>query len=400
MIHIEDDSDLKCDERLDDDLIIFTDGSVDQLFGGFGAFITSWKFYKHQRLFFTPQDFVDCIEKHVMNKDIVAYDDFALSPRCSIDYCEATAIYENLCWLAREYTVYYNNYGVAPDYLFHAENIRIFSDSQTVLYWIKGQYKIKSNFMKHIIDNILWYTSFFEECGYNVIYQYTPGHSGVFGNEIADILAKRGMRKCRNRFYNNTDSENFAEEDNWRYISSKYINTTIKLLFYKHQHNAFHRHLKNTQFGTINQRLKWKSREVRQDEMRIFNRIELRWVLAIRSGHNYFRYFQYHRYNKGSSGACNLCGYIKQDVTHMILECTHELVIFMRKYLKEDIWTYYHEMYENRDMFQYQIDEIYRKINWNDIMTYIDSWEDFTIVKARVLQITIKYLDRLLKFVK
>ena len=72
----------------------------------------------------------------------------------------------------------------------------------------------------------------------------------------------------------------------------------------------------------------------------------------------------------------------------------------MRQYLKEDIWTYYHEMYERMNYTINKIDAIRDKIDWKNILTYIDSWEDSSVVKAQVLKITIKFLDRLVKFVK
>ena len=88
--------------------------------------------------------------------------------------CELTAIYLALNWIQD----------------FKPLNTVIFADSLSALQAIKGSiYKVK-NYIIYDIYNIITSLS---KIGVNVTYEWIPSHVGIFGNELADIEAKRSL---------------------------------------------------------------------------------------------------------------------------------------------------------------------------------------------------------------
>lgn len=74
----------------------------------------------------------------------------------------------------------------ALDVLYEETDIVIYSDSKLVVNTMTGKYKIGKN-------KDLWNILMDRVRGKNIVWKYVPGHSGIYGNEMSDMLAVQSI---------------------------------------------------------------------------------------------------------------------------------------------------------------------------------------------------------------
>jgi ribonuclease HI len=80
-------------------------------------------------------------------------------------------------------------------------DLTIYSDYNGVQKWIKGEWKAKKPYIKYFVSMV---HKSLETIDGNVNFEWIPGHSGVLGNEKADVLAKdRNVYENFSEFINN-----------------------------------------------------------------------------------------------------------------------------------------------------------------------------------------------------
>ena len=375
-----------------DDLLVFTDGSVWKLFCGYGIVILRHEDYlKFKQIY---DDDAEDFAAQIINgklKSIIYLENTGLTARGSVDYGEAAAIYEAVLYIAKMYQEHQQNYGLPPLVLLNVQTIRFVTDSQTVLKWLMGEYRIKTTFMKFLIEGILWNKAYLEEAGYIIIFQYAPAHTNIFGNEIADRLAKSGMQESQERASTIQTQRQFSNEENWRYINFSVVNNLIKVSFQDLQQQDYRESQDDTSYGIQLFNGELDKISYRKDILRNLNRIEYRWWLAINTGHDWFNFYQFNKFRKGNSGDCDVCNMDRsQTVTHFLTECDDPFVYDMRKYLQEYIWTYYHEVYTDnlgRDLISPD------NLVWDKLGTYFGCIiSDIFVVKFNILRRTLSFL--------
>lgn len=128
-----------------------------------------------------------------------------------------------------------------PDKYDYIKPIHIITDSQTVIKWITGQYRIKTQHMKNII-------TYLKECSMDVELQYSPAQTGILENEIADRLAKRGTLESKYKAVTPMNRLKFDARDNWKYFSPSAVNTGIREIYTKLPPKQYINRLSNTPF--------------------------------------------------------------------------------------------------------------------------------------------------------
>ena len=304
------------------DLLIFTDGSVNKEYkGGYGY---------HMML---SDQYRDCVrmkryweQAHLSEEDLrTHYKDLWqntskwnyerslwLSDRCSIDFCEAYAIRDGLIRITKELR---QHQGTIP-----FDQIRVVSDSQTVLRWLEGKYRIKNPTMKGILDDIIWQMAcLYEEFGTVVMLQWVHSHVGTMGNEYVDHLAKQGMVQVL--------QDPKWQYNRWSWFSLKAAKNTV----YGYQKQQMEQQLKLSLQKSMfsgnwwdhvqengKSSIQWA--KFRKEDMRQYTRNELRILIGIKSGHLKLRSYVHQRFQKLSSPNCRHCQQ-EETVLHLLQDC-------------------------------------------------------------------------------
>ena len=314
------------DEQRGDELLVFTDGSVENAVGGYGYHCIRRSDYK--RALQMGGEYADSL----LRLDLGANQKDAampLSSRCSIDFCEAQAINEALILVKTQQET-------NGELMQGVDRIRIISDSQTVLRWITGTYAIKSLTMKNTVNDILWQIGAIEERrkGTKVILQWVHSHDDTKGNDQADELAKMGMQYMKR--IKDTDSR-------WKFISEKAVKTEISRHFKEEQQRELMEKVTNsrTQRGyDYIPDYKWK--RIYKEETKMLTRDQMRWVIGLRTGAVATKEHLYHKLNIGGSDACDVCGET-ETVEHLMVHCTETAAA--RGKLQEALQELYDEQY-------------------------------------------------------
>ena len=287
------------------ELLVFTDGSVKDLRGGFGTHIIRGTDYLRS-CHSTQGYYGDCMELLFPLREDSSE---PLSHRSSIDFCEAMAIRKVLQNVER----------VIPEPA-TCENrtintIRIVTDSNTVLNWLYGTYTVRNNVMKQILDDIHWKLTDINQnyANWNGIrFQWVHSHDNTKGNEFVDGLAKQGMNQTR--FIKHTKS--------WKYYSKSAVNTEIKHYYRSKMEQQLLTKVASSRHGYLyrDNNISWHS--IYRRELMFLNRDEMRILTAIRTGHcklPYYRYF-FHESDINRETVCDTCN-MDDDLHHRILQC-------------------------------------------------------------------------------
>jgi len=70
------------------------------------------------------------------------------------------------------------------------KEIILYADYNGVQFWINGTWKITKPYIQKIVDLVKIYEKKITDLGIVVKYEHVDGHSGIYGNEMADKLAK------------------------------------------------------------------------------------------------------------------------------------------------------------------------------------------------------------------
>lgn len=68
--------------------------------------------------------------------------------------------------------------------------IKSYADYEGVQFWLNGSWRITKPYIRKIVDLIRVYEETLKKVGINIEYIHVDGHSGIYGNEMADKLAK------------------------------------------------------------------------------------------------------------------------------------------------------------------------------------------------------------------
>ncbi len=355
-----DEQPFKDEEIFDDeeDLLVFTDGSVKNYYGGSGIFAIKCKNYQtllHNQV--NPEKWVKDNENIYKNdeteiknngktkyreNEIFALQATDISNRTSIDFCEAIAIRDIIFDLAQYITkaVKINKPYMKWARLSKTNNIRIISDSLTVLKWINGEYRLKNEHMQNIVEDICWNANILKDYNYKITFQWVKAHENTLGNEIADILANKGREQI---------DEKQIIYNSWSFISKKSINNMNNRFFENRDYNIWLQNAHNSRFGKENYRFSigCKSDTHFQLERKYLSRQRMRLLISLRSGHDKCNYHQYTLLNKGTSDICDCCNENKiQDFKHLLLECNNTLLQLHRTILKNKLHLIYRSYYQ------------------------------------------------------
>ena len=332
-------------ETSHNDLLMFTDGSVKGRVGGFGVHIIPQNDY-HRMIddqLTTTSGYKNAISQIPNTLNYHS----GVSRRCSIDFCEALAIRKGLQMVQQYLRTQAINQETwtGPKALnicqrLNIQAIRIVSDSQVVLRWIEGIYRIHNLSMKGIVEDIHWLIEDIqaENSDIPVILQWTKSHNEneagniTEGNCHADHLADKGRQLIE-------DNE-FDTKDYWSFYNLRAaLKNDLKEYTAKMQ-NELTKAIQGTKYGTI------MSRKVTRDEIHktdgihdwtvphsgyrwnkyhykelsSFSRDEIRILIALRTGHDHLRHYM-SKMHKHIDPRCS-CGGHPHELQSILRNCT------------------------------------------------------------------------------
>ena len=339
------------------DILLFTDGSVKDRIGGFGYHaITQHKYHGLLREHhYDRADYRDIVQR----TDCFVPDyEGELSKRCSIDFAEAIAAREGLQAVLKKLRAESvrcdswsrdrdaRDLGVAA--LLGITGVRLILDSQVVLNWIAGLYRIRNPVMKEIIEDIHWAIKEIEgeNPGVQVTYQWTKSHDDgpvgpvTSGNFQADYRAGRAM----DRLY--TDRKATGIGGDWEYYNIKAALAQDLVPFHEQQQDALIASVMKTTYGTVlhSKFMRDTTEESRKtkrivdgykwdktlyDEMSHFSRDEIRILLALRTGHNHFGRYMSKLHPRRVNPTCS-CGRATNCLEHVMRDCPDRRVAQFR----------------------------------------------------------------------
>ena len=428
------------------ELYIFTDGSVKDQHGGYGYLITPSTDY-HQwtkemnnnentdqqsstEATLIPRPAVDLHEKlneyfeHL--QPLLSLPEYAaysspLSKRCSIDFCEASAIRDAITYIVDHLRI--------SDIEGHTkclltslpEHIRVISDSYTILQYIAGQYQIRHPVMKQIIDDIHWNASIIHEIQplTSVSYQWTRSHEGTFGNEYADRLANEGRQLLYDVHHRDTRT------GYWHFISEKAVNTANKKPFFSDSEVGIelelHRAISNSTYGKTYQhccpRLPWSSRYFKESTQ--LRRDDVRLLIASRTGHDHLPYYLHECLNRPLSPFCECTDrpdnirtaadllqpqtratLYKWTLHHLLSTCMDDQTRYFRRYIRHQYKTLHMQWYKALD----SNDKLKHKYLWSRLdLTQSFNWTDPplcypTKMRIQIMKIHLHFFRRIIGY--
>ena len=330
-------------------LYLFTDGSCKGRKGGFGIHGIFEKDYqsicRKSRQTRTPY-------KELLQDIELPFRGFltGVSHRCSIDFMEALAVrraLEMTLEFFRFSAVEHSTWGNTPQTSKTALNvrgklklneIRIIGDSQVVLKWIAGIYRIHNPHMLNIIEDIHWLTKVIQDENDNIpiYFQWTKSHNVkeglnvTQGNAFVDVLAGKG---CDDVW---KDGHQTRFTDYWSWYNLR-ASSHYSLRFYKSlQKEDLVWSALDTNYGEIVQRKYWRDyqeeipgfqrakpgiewNKYHYKELSLFSRNEMRLLLGMRTGHNNLRHWISH-INPTVDGQCK-CGHHRHHLIGIMEQC-------------------------------------------------------------------------------
>ena len=329
----------------DDELLVFTDGSVGQSGGGgFGYFLVpsflynKWNFSSPTASDYSSLPTSTWINAFSSHLKVLRQDAFLtpyltqhsapLSHRCTIEFCEAMALHSAVSQLT---TALHSKPGLLAPFT----TLRLISDSQTVLNYLRGIYHIRSPVMRDIINDIHWNVGTINELhsSLSVIFQWTRSHHETMGNEYADFLANNGCRSL------SRPSIDLPETTNWKYLSLKAACNRAKIPFWKSLQFDLTQCISDSTYGTTykyippyvhTDQLQWTA--TYRKTLSTLSRYTVRILIAIRTGHDQLNYYRHGRISKTIDPHCP-CGKGIQTTRHFLTSCCLPAVTAKRRIL-------------------------------------------------------------------
>ena len=340
------------------DILAFTDGSCEGRTGGFGTHIITQQQY-HTVLGRARDEHIAYADSLRESDCFVPDVSQPISKRCSIDFAEALAIrnaLESIVHTLHDAAAAQGTYAPAPAPVnlgiipvLNVTGVRLISDSQVVLRWIAGIYRIRNPRMNEIIKDIHWLirTLEAENPGLRVTYQWTKSHDKgpdgprTNGNCQADYCAgsakdallrdRRGRLGCRDLwgYYNqraalHQDLQPFFEQQQAK-LSASVLNTVYGTVL----HSKLLRDTTHDQRRTGNVAEGYKWNRYHYHELSRFSRDEIRILLALRTGHNHFKHY-ISLLNPRVQARCE-CGRSYHHLEHVMRDCADARVIELRQ---------------------------------------------------------------------
>ena len=204
---------------------------------------------------------------------------FKLPNHTSIFMCELVAIFCSLNWLLD----------------FRPTRAVIFVDSLSALQSIKGSiFKVKSQIL---YDIYLAYTSLVKT-GTEIIFEWIPSHVGIFGNELADEIAKLSLS------FSNIDLSIPLYKEDIKTLSRNFIQTMWQKEWDSHEDKLLY---------SLNKKVSFKikiPRLARYQETILF---QLRTEYIGLNKHLF-------KIQRSSSPRCSDCN-LEENVSHFLLQC-------------------------------------------------------------------------------
>ena len=177
--------------------------------------------------------------------------------------------------------------------------------------------------MKNIIDDIKWNASkIMEEDKVRIVLQKVKAHKGINGNEMADFLAKKGMKAAKK-------DKKYNRYENWLYISKKAIKNEIEGKIKKELKTKFEEWKKGTKYGKIFKDAKEKWTRKSRKEMRALKRGQVGKIIAIRTGHIHLGKYLNRMKKKDISEKC-VCKKAEEEAKHLWNECKKDVIVKRR----------------------------------------------------------------------
>ena len=105
----------------------------------------------------------------------------------SIDFCAAFAILEGISWLVQPGKLKKFRQAKWQS----IRHVFCVSDSQTVLKWLSGEYLVKTEATRSILEDIWWNQDVLKQNEMHITCQRVPGHTNIIGIIICIIIRRR-----------------------------------------------------------------------------------------------------------------------------------------------------------------------------------------------------------------
>ena len=234
-----------------------------------------------------------------------------LSSRCSIDFCEATAILESLKLIILKYERYSYNQQ-------KPNKIRIVSDSLTSLKWITGEYRIKNMNMRSIVHDIHWYREKMHKIGITISFQWVRSHRKTLGNEKADLLAKAGLYMAQDHV--NKGTKIYCP---WKHYHVRAAINKCKDFFHSAREKELNAAMTKTQFGTITKAYKQQQKTLLWNKqlrklMPHLSRGEVHTLIGLKTGKMRFKGYLHKRFGLFTDAMCTRCHAEEANIEHYL----------------------------------------------------------------------------------
>ena len=419
------------------DIMIFTDGSVEERVGGYGSYIIPETVYA-QLIRLKPHDLKTMrrMNKEIKNDNTITAQDALLeflhtttneplSTRCSIDFCEARAIYSSLIRLhnsleeaTKEWRAEHGNKVNPILNHYGTKRIRIISDSKTVIKWIAGEYTIRHPKMRELVKEIRWNMEVIKE-QYNVstTCEWTRSHTGkTLGNDMADDQARLGRLTIDKPKRRGTRTK--VTPDHWHNYGMRAVLNRAKSQNAKTEMEvAFHYQLEKTEYATLwkKEAIKRSKRAIKRlkksgkfvgvepEDIPIHWRTGIKWndkykkelphisrdvariIFGMRTGKNPLNWYLHNRLQRHDDGQC-ACKEGNQDCTHLIKDCQHELVAKKRTELQIYVRQIYLDQWYDHILEHQQAPRWNpREIDLSDPMTYLFPPDDIPMQRRKFI---------------
>lgn len=241
--------------------------------------------------------------------------------RCAIEHCELDGVLTFLVSFQKRQSSDFQS----------CTALVVNVDSQTVLGWIHGTYRIRERNVHVKLEKIF---SIITNLKLEVAFKWVHAHAGTDGNELADRLAKIGFNNLLQIYsWKNLKMPYFVSD--WINIGMEACrNQNKKAIFniMRHQWNDYVNGKIDAQ--SLSYHLKdWKiywSKSFK-DEMNALRQLPFTILMSLRSGHNQLKACKKYR-KRGETDICDFCALgVPETIEHFLLKCPHRPFFDLRE---------------------------------------------------------------------